>query len=90
MAGVSGSLTISRHFHQLSSEVINKESHLYNRCHHRMATSRRIPGRQQQLEGQNHPGGVLVHFCMKNVDDNTDAKLEFMTLTGRNDPDLCK
>lgn len=69
--------------HQLSAEVANKESHLFKPMpSYRMASRGGYQEDNSKLEGQNHPGGVLVHFYVKNVDENTDAKLEFMTMTG--------
>jgi len=39
-------------------------------------------GRDKMREGENHPNGVMVHFRLRNVDERTEVKLEFLTQSG--------
>ncbi len=68
--------------HQLSNDVTTKESHLF-----KPMSSYRMPGgstsdANRKLEGENHPGGVMVHFFLKAVDDKTEVKLDFLEMDG--------
>ena len=68
--------------HQLSGDMSGKEYHLY-----KPMPSYRMPGGgfgnvNRKLDGENHPGGVMVHFFAKNVDDKTEVKLDFLQLNG--------
>jgi photosystem II stability/assembly factor-like uncharacterized protein len=67
--------------HQLSESVAQSTFHLY-----KPMPSYRMPGgsipRISKTEGKNHPGGVMVHYYLK---DTTQAKvsLEFMETDGK-------
>jgi hypothetical protein len=37
----------------------------------------------RRLEGENHPGGVMVHFFVKRADAKDEIKLEFLEADGR-------
>jgi photosystem II stability/assembly factor-like uncharacterized protein/chaperonin cofactor prefoldin len=39
-------------------------------------------GRNPLTEGENHPGGVMVHYFVKEVTDQTEVKLEFLEADG--------
>ena len=69
--------------HQLTKDVAAKEAVLY-----KPMASYRMPGgagwreANRKLEGQNHPGGVMVHFFVKALDEKADVKLEFLESDG--------
>lgn len=69
--------------HQLTKDVAAKDVMLY-----KPMASYRMPGGagwregNRKLEGQNHPGGVLVHYYLKAVDDKTEVKIEFLETDG--------
>jgi photosystem II stability/assembly factor-like uncharacterized protein len=69
--------------HQLTKEVAAKEAVLF-----KPMASYRMPGgagrgeANRRLEGQNHPGGVLVYYYLKAVDDKTEVKIEFLEADG--------
>lgn len=73
--------------HQLTKDMAAKEAVLY-----KPMASYRMPGgagwreANRKLEGQNHPGGVMVHFFVKALDEKADVKLEFL----ENDGDVIK
>jgi photosystem II stability/assembly factor-like uncharacterized protein len=68
--------------HQLKAEMGANASILF-----KPAATYRMPSQggyrePRKGEGENQPGGVLVHYYLKSVDDKTDAKLEFFTSNG--------
>lgn len=69
--------------HQLTKDMAAKEAVLY-----KPMASYRMPGgagwreANRKLEGQNHPGGVMVHFFVKALDEKADVKLEFLESDG--------
>jgi hypothetical protein len=69
--------------HQLTKELAAKETVLF-----KPMPSYRMPGgagwreSNRKLEGQNHPGGVMIHYYVRNVDDKSDVKLEFLETDG--------
>ena len=69
--------------HQLTKDMAAKEALLY-----KPMASYRMPGgagwreANRKLEGQNHPGGVMVHFFVKALDEKADVKLEFLESDG--------
>lgn len=69
--------------HQLSKEMETKNFALF-----KPMPSYRMPGRSgfsdvnRKLEGQNHPGGVMVHYFIKAIDEKTEVKLEFLEANG--------
>jgi photosystem II stability/assembly factor-like uncharacterized protein len=68
--------------HQLKSEMTTRGSVLF-----KPAATYRMPSQggyrePRKGEGENRPGGVLVHFYLKAVDEKTEAKLEFLTSSG--------
>ncbi|MBK9929984.1 MAG: glycosyl hydrolase [Saprospiraceae bacterium] len=68
---------------QINDQVAGKSSYLYQPMpSYRMAGGEGRFNPDRQLEGQNHPGGVLIHYFAKNVSERTDAKLEILELDG--------
>ena len=67
--------------HQLSSETSTKDFYLY-----KPLASYRMPGssggRNPKLEGENHPGGVMVHYYLKAIDEKTEVKLDITEMNG--------
>ncbi len=68
--------------HQLKTEMGANASVLF-----KPAATYRMPSQggyrePRKDEGENRPGGVLVHYYLKSIDDKTDAKLEFFTSNG--------
>ena len=69
--------------HQLTKDMAAKDAVLY-----KPMASYRMPGgagwreANRKLEGQNHPGGVMVHFFVKALDEKADVKLEFLESDG--------
>lgn len=69
--------------HQLSKEMETKDFTLF-----KPMPSYRMPGgssgrdMNRKLEGQNHSGGVMVHYFVKAIDEKTEAKLEFLEVNG--------
>ena len=65
--------------HQLNTQVANSAYHLFNPMpSYRMGGG----GRPSKTAGQNHPGGVMVHFFIDDVTDSTEVILEFMEQDG--------
>ena len=66
--------------HQLNDQIANSTYHLFNP----MASYRMGGGRswQSKSAGKNHPGGVMVHFYLKDVNDSSKIELEFMEQDG--------
>ena len=71
-------------FHQLSNDVSGKDFHLFKPMpSYRMAGGSGFGEVNRKLEGENHPGGVMVHFFVKNVDDKSEGKLDFLQMDGQ-------
>lgn len=70
--------------HQLNKDLVNKETFLYKpMASYRMPGGSGWRGANRKLEGENHPGGVLVHFFVKTVDDKSEIKLEILESSGK-------
>jgi len=66
--------------HQLNSELAAKEVILYQPMpSYRMAGGNK---RNEELEGQNHPNGVMIHYFVKKMEANADVKLEILENNG--------
>lgn len=68
--------------HQLKSDMTTNTSVLF-----KPAATYRMPSQggyrePRKGEGENRPGGVLVHYYLKSVDEKTEIKLEFLTANG--------
>jgi photosystem II stability/assembly factor-like uncharacterized protein len=61
--------------HQLSDEVANSDFYLFDPMpSYRMDGG---AGRPSKTTGQNHPGGVMVSYLLKEVTDSTHVRIEF-------------
>jgi len=66
--------------HQLSDEVANSDFYLFDPMpSYRMDGG---AGRPSKTVGQNHPGGVMVSYYLKELTDSTQVRLEFMDSKG--------
>lgn len=69
--------------HQLNKELSSKETILYKpMASYRMPGGSGWRGANRKLEGENHPGGVLIHFFVKSVDEKSEIKLEILESPG--------
>ncbi|HEY5692216.1 MAG TPA: glycosyl hydrolase [Cyclobacteriaceae bacterium] len=69
--------------HQMSKEIEAKQSYLFKPMpSYRMAGGPGWRGPDRRLEGENHPGGVMMHFYVSKFDSNEDVKIEVMELDG--------
>lgn len=67
-------------FHQINSEIVAKEVILYKpMTTYRMAGSNR---RDANMEGQNHPNGVMIHYFIKKYDEKTEVKIDILESNG--------
>jgi photosystem II stability/assembly factor-like uncharacterized protein len=65
---------------QVGKDLVNKDFHLY-----KPMDSYRMGGRQVKdllTEGTNHPGGVNVHFYLKNENKDTPVSISFYEVAG--------
>ncbi len=69
--------------HQLNDQIANSEVHLYKPMPSYRLGGGGGFGRTPRNAGKNHPGGVMIHFYMKDELDSGDvAKLEIMEQSG--------
>nr|WP_299419143.1 glycosyl hydrolase [uncultured Emticicia sp.] len=67
-------------FHQINSDNAAKEIILYKpMTTYRMAGSNR---RDANMEGQNHPNGVMIHYFIKKYDEKTEVKIDILESNG--------
>ncbi|MFM7329174.1 MAG: glycosyl hydrolase, partial [Bacteroidota bacterium] len=68
--------------HQVSTEMTGKEAVLF-----KPLAAYRMPGsageRNAKMEGENHPGGAIIHYYVKAIDDKTEVKLEILEQDGK-------
>ncbi len=66
--------------HQLNDELISNELFLY-----KPMDSYRMGGRSRKSKtaGQNHPGGVIINYFVKNVEETDTISLSFYENTGK-------
>lgn len=70
--------------HQLSADMANKTAILFKPMPtYRMAGGGGFGSVNRKLEGENHPGGVMVHYYLKAVTADEEVKLEFLENDGR-------
>lgn len=68
---------------QVKADMAGQTAVLY-----RPMPSYRMPGgagwrdANRKLEGENHPGGVLIHYYVKSIDEKTEVKLEIADSNG--------
>lgn len=68
--------------HQLNDQVAGSESHLYKPMpSYRMGPAFSF-GRPSRIAGQNHPGGVMVHYFVKDT-AKAQVSLEFLQSDGK-------
>ncbi|MCI0751788.1 MAG: glycosyl hydrolase, partial [Flammeovirgaceae bacterium] len=66
--------------HQLNDQVAGSSFHLFKPlASYRIAGGQRAPSK---TSGQNHPGGVMVHYFLKDT-TNVKVELEFFQLDGK-------
>lgn len=66
--------------HQLNDDVVNSDFYLYKPMpSYRMDGG---AGRTSKTAGENHPGGVMVSYYLKDVTDSTKVRLEFIDSNG--------
>jgi len=68
--------------HQLSADMASKDIALF-----KPMPAYRMPGgastqANRKVEGENHPGGVIVHFYLESIDEDGETKLEFLQANG--------
>lgn len=69
--------------HQMSKEIEAKQSYLFKPMpSYRMAGGPGWRGPDRRLEGENHPGGVMMHFYVSKFDSNEEVKIEVMEMDG--------
>jgi len=69
--------------HQLSKEIASKEVVLFKPMpSYRMPGGGGWRGVNRKLEGENHPGGVMIHYFVKSVDEKSDVKMEILETGG--------
>ena len=72
-----------RPLHQLRDEVAERDFYLFQpKPSYRMAATRSFFGPNFALEGRNHPDGVLLHYFVDTLTDDTDVKLEILEMDG--------
>ncbi len=71
--------------HQLNNTVAGSKFHLYKPMDtYKMGAPSGWGGPNLKLEGQNHPGGVMVHYYMQQKPDTaTTVKLEILDQNGK-------
>lgn len=66
--------------HQLDDEVVNNDFYLYKPIpSYRMEGG---AGKPSKTLGQNHPGGVMLSYLLKDKTDSTKVRIEFMDNKG--------
>jgi photosystem II stability/assembly factor-like uncharacterized protein len=69
--------------HQLSPEFASRDYVLFKPMpSYRMPGSSGGRGVNRKLEGENHPGGVMIHYYVKAVDEKSEVKLDIVELSG--------
>jgi hypothetical protein len=69
--------------HQLTKENSTKDVVLFKpMSSYRMPGGSGWRGADRRLEGENHPGGVMVHYFVKSVDEKSEVKMEILETSG--------
>jgi photosystem II stability/assembly factor-like uncharacterized protein len=68
--------------HQVAASMSSRESMLFKPMNTYRSPSQGGYREQRKGEGENRPGGVLVHYYLKAVDDKQEVKLEFLEADG--------
>lgn len=65
---------------QLNNEMASKDAILYKPMStYRMAGSNR---RNANMEGENHPNGVMIHYFLKKIDEKSEVKIDILESDG--------
>ena len=67
---------------QVTASMTGKESVLFKPMNTYRSPSQGGYREQRKGEGENRPGGVLVHYFVKTVDEKSEVKLEFLEMNG--------
>ncbi|MEZ4946723.1 MAG: glycosyl hydrolase [Cyclobacteriaceae bacterium] len=68
---------------QLSKEIETKKSHLFQPMPtYRMAGGSGWGRPDRRLEGENHPNGVMMHYYVSSIDENSDVSIDVMEMDG--------
>lgn len=69
--------------HQMSKEIEAKKSYLFKPMpSYRMAGGSGWGRRDARLEGENHPGGVMMHYFVSTTPENEEVSIEIMEMNG--------
>lgn len=69
--------------HQLSKEIADKGIHLFKPMpSYRMTGEEGRSERMRMLNGQNHPGGVMIHYFANTLDESAEIKIEILEANG--------
>lgn len=68
--------------HQVAASMVSRESMLFKPMNTYRSPSQGGYREPRKGEGENRPGGVLVHYYLKAVDDKQEVKLEFLEADG--------
>jgi hypothetical protein len=69
--------------HQLTEAMAAREAVLFKPMpSYRMPGSAGGRGVNRKLEGENHPGGVMVHYFVKSADNNSEIKIDILESNG--------
>lgn len=69
--------------HQMSREIETKKSYLFKPIPtYRMAGGSGWGSPDRRLEGENHPNGVMMHYFLESVDENSEVSIEVMEMDG--------
>ena len=68
---------------QLSKEIESKSAHLFKPMPtYRMAGGSGWGSPDRRLEGENHPNGVMMHYYVAAMDENSEVSIEVMEMDG--------
>jgi len=69
--------------HQLSDEIADADAYLFKpKPSYRMAQGGGWGGRDERLEGENHPNGVIFHYFLQDREAMDEVTLEIMEMDG--------
>lgn len=69
--------------HQMSKEIEAKKSYIFKPMpSYRMAGGSGWGRRDARLEGENHPGGVMMHYFVSTTPENEEVSIEIMEMNG--------
>jgi len=69
--------------HQLQADMRQKDVVLFKPMpSYRMPGGSGWRGVNRKLEGENHPGGVMIHYFIKSLEDKAEVKIELLEADG--------